>query len=478
MRVRFIVFALLALIVFLIGEWAQRPGQPGVFSGLDEDWLDFCIGNSGGRFNAPAVTLVRITDEFEPLTIGDEDVVPSGGQQLSRLDYATILGFVGKLNPKSVAFAPTPIFDEARALNQTDIFPLRDAAMKLPRLTVAAAVAAEAEGAAPANSVAFSKVSHSGDPSSLIEFSKTTRSPDRQLLANGDPAFTEVESATNLLSDGEVRVPLVARSGDEVCASLPLLAAAKHLGISPDQISVELASEKPFIRLGPADDEASIEIPIAADGTFRLPPHSGLHRVVTSPRITADGGEAKDAAENPLKRHHFSSVTATQLAYTGRADDEVVQRILAQEGLRGRFDSIAENIVLIGYDRVTDRRIPTARGQMLSAASVIARTIATIQSERFISTWSLVGRIIGAVVILAISVLLLRFRRVKLLIGTLVAALIFFTGVVVLFNVTLSWTSPFVHFTLFLLMAAIGLLIPLRKKIEPAPQESETAPAE
>src|SRR5690606_8037618 len=105
---------------------------------LNSLWLDFCVGNAGDRIGEPAVTVVRIDDGYEPLSIGEGQAAPDG--TLSRLDYATILGFIGKLNPKSVAFLPTPQFDESRVLNQTDIVPLKDAALQLPRMQVATIV--------------------------------------------------------------------------------------------------------------------------------------------------------------------------------------------------------------------------------------------------------------------------------------------------------------------------------------------------
>ena len=118
MRQRFITFAVFGLILVIIGEWNLKTRKIAPLASLDKNWLEFCIGNAGDSIANPAVTVIRITDDYEPLSIGEDQPAAADGK-LSRLDFATILGFVGKLDPKSVAFLPPPAFDESLVLNQT-----------------------------------------------------------------------------------------------------------------------------------------------------------------------------------------------------------------------------------------------------------------------------------------------------------------------------------------------------------------------
>ena len=170
--------------------------------------------------------------------------------------------------------------------------------------------------------------------------------------------------------------------------------------------------------------------------------------------------------------YHLTSLTVDELAYTGEADDEIAKRILAD--FQGKFDSLRNNLVVIGFDRNKDRRFTTAHGEVLSETNILARTMATIQSGRFIDQWSLVYRLIGVIAIGAIALVLFRFRKRKFVPLCFVAALIYFSVMVMIFRSTLSWTSPFSAFALFGLMFLIGLVIS-GEIDEDKPVESESA---
>ena len=188
MRQRFVPFAVFGIILILIGEWYLRARKTTPLSRLNYLWLEFCIGNAGDRIQDPAISLIRIEDGYEPLKIGADETVADDGK-LSRLDFATILGFVAKLNPRSVAFLPTPTFDETLVLNHTDIVPLKDAAMQLPKLIVASTVSNDGEQAKEALALEYPSLNTEGDPSGIFDFTRTVAYPDAQILANGIPAF-------------------------------------------------------------------------------------------------------------------------------------------------------------------------------------------------------------------------------------------------------------------------------------------------
>lgn len=446
MRYRIITFAVLGVILIGIGEWNLRSRQLDPLKSLNDAWLEFCVANSGDAVRNPAVTLVRINDDYDPLTIAGgaspaEGTLPS----LSRLDFATILGFTAKLNPKAVAFVPTPSFDDSNPLNQTDIVPLKDAALQVPRMTLGAVVSADAAPETPEQGAAYPALKVEGDTLAVLSFTRTIQSPDPQLLANGDAAFTEIDSARDLRTPEHIRIPLVAKQGDKVVPSLVLQSVAKLAGIGLDAIVADFSKSKPEIRVG---DEYTI--PIASDGTMELPAYAGLKAAMTS--------EEKNEAGEPNERYHFATLTVDELAYTGQQDDEVAKRILAS--FQGKFDSISRNLVMIGYDRKADRRFTTASGELLSDASIFARAVATIQSGRFIDHWPTWGRWVAVFAIFVIALIVFQFSRGKATIFSAIAALLFFAICVVLFRTTLTWTPPFVMFGLFALMIVVGLLVP------------------
>jgi len=450
MRQRLITFAVFGILLVAIGERGLRNGK---FADLDRIWLDFCVGNAGGRIQHPALTVIRIDDGYEPLRIGGDGNLPNDGA-LSRLDYATILAFVAKFQPRSVAFLPTPIFDENLVLNKTDIAPLKDAAMKLPKLLVASTVSDDGEQAKETAPLAYPALKVEGDPSSILTFTRTVRHPDPQILANGAPAFRAIESARDLVSGGVIRIPLVARRGDQVVASLVLAAVAHHAGVPLDQVVVKLDDGKPRVRIGEFR-----EVPVAMDGTFLVPARNGLGAGMKS--------VVRDAEGKTREIERLASLTVDELAYTGEENDEVAKRILAN--FQPRFDSLKENLVLIGFDRTADRRIATETGETLSETNLIARAIATIQSGRHIHWWPSWGRWLAVALVVALAAILFRLPRGKFLPAAFVALLAFFAGKVLVFSATLSWTPPFVVMSLFALILGIGLIVPGGPGKSPAP---------
>ena len=466
MRQRFVTFAVLGLVLALLAEWNLRSRAISPLDKLNQFWLEFCIGNSGNKLSDPAVTVIRINDDYEPLSIGPDSPAAADGK-LSRLDFATILGFVGKLNPKSVAFLPTPSFDESLTLNQTDIVPLKDAAMQLPRLVVASSVSDDGEQAKETSPLTYEALEVEGEISTLLPFTRTIRRPDPQILANGDPAFKAIESARNLTSEKATKIPLVGNFRGKAVASIVLVAVANHAGIAADQIKVNLTAAKPHIQLGDAK-----QIPIALDGTFTLPRHAGITPGMKTMRAGEDG--------EPVEDYQFATLRVDEIAYTGEKEDEVAKRIV--ETLQGKFDSLQDNLVLIGFDRLADRRIPNGAGPPLSETMMVAHAAATIQSGRFIDWWPTWLRWVAILIIGLIGFILLRFSRAKFIPLWLLTFLLFFAACVVIFRSTLTWTPPFFAFALFGLMLLIGVFVPGGNQAaakqateEPEASESETA---
>ncbi|MCG8598714.1 MAG: CHASE2 domain-containing protein [Verrucomicrobiales bacterium] len=442
MRQRFVIFAVLGLALALLAEWNLRSRAISPLQKLNQFWLEFCIGNSGDKLTSPAVTVVRINDDYEPLSIGPDSPAAADGK-LSRLDFATILGFVGKLNPKSVAFLPTPDFDESLTLNQTDIVPLKDAAMQLPRFVAASSVSDDGEQAKETAPLPYATLTVEGDISTLLPFTRTIRRPDPQLLSNSDPAFKTIESARDLLNESSTKIPLVAKYRDKAVPSIVLAAVASHAGVSADKITVHLSPDDSHVQLGEIR-----QIPINADGTFELPRHAGISPGMKTLTLNEDGELSED--------YHYATLQVDEIAYTGEKEDEVAKRIV--ETLQGKFDSLQNNLVFIGFDRLADRRIPNGNGPVLSETMMLAQAAATIQSGRYIDWWPTWLRWLAVLIIAFVAFLILRTTsRGKFLLLWLIAFLAFFGAMVVAFQSTLKWTPPFFAFALFGLLLLIGL---------------------
>lgn len=460
MRQRFVTFVVFGLILVVLAEWNLRARKLAPLQSLNQFWLEFCVGNTGDRIDDPAVTMVRINDDYEPLNIG-QDSPAAGDGRLSRLDFATILGFIAKMNPKTVSFLPTPTFDESLVLNQTDIVPLKDAAMQLPRIITAANVSNDGEQAADSNPLDYPALQVEGSPENLLSFTRTVRHPDPQILANADPAVKTIESARDLLEKKTLRVPLVARFKEKVVPSIVLASVARHAGIDLADVTVDLVSSPPVVRLGELRT-----IPIEPDGTFIVPQRAGVRRGMISLEATEDG---------EMKRvHHFTALTVDELAYTGEENDEVAQRIL--ESFQGKFASLSENLVLVGFDRTGDRRIETETGAMISETVLLAQAIAAIQSGRFIDWWPSWLRWLAVIAIAAIAAFLFRLPRGKFLPFWGISFLLFFGICVLGFRSTLLWTPPFFAFALFGLILLIGLTLPgSPRKEEPTAESAPSA---
>ncbi len=459
MRQRFVIFVVFGLILVSLAEWNLRSRKLAPLQSLNQFWLEFCVGNTGDKIAEPSVTIVRINDDYEPLTIGQDTPAADDGR-LSRLDFATILGFIAKMNPKTVAFLPTPTFDESLVLNQTDIVPLKDAAMQLPRIITAANVSNDGDQATDPKSLNYAELKVKGSPEQILTFTRTVRHPDPQILANADPAVKEIESTRGLLEKKTLRVPLVAQLKGKVVPSIVLASVARHAGIDLSEVSVDLTTSPPVVQLGEMRT-----IPIEPDGTFIVPQRAGVRRGMISLEAT-DEGEKK-------RVHHFTSLTVDELAYTGEKNDEVAQRIL--ESFQGKFASLSENLVVVGFDRTGDRRIETETGSMISETILLARAMTAIQSGRFIDWWPSWLRWLSVIAIAAIAAFLFRLPRGKFIPVWGIFFLLFFGLCVLGFRGTLLWTPPFFAFALFGLIFLIGLTLPGEETKEKADEEKPVA---
>lgn len=433
MRNRLIVFLVFGAVLAGIGEWDAAHHRLAFNRGLNDWWLRFCVGNAGDRIGAPAVTLVTLDDEYEP-GIGDS---------LTRLDYAAILGFVGKLDPKTVAFEPSIAFDEKNPLNQTALQPLKEATLRLPKLSLGSVAENGQPPAKPSEKLAYPVLKNvEGDLATVTPFTRTVAPPDAEMLANGEPAVTEIELAPAQTADGSQLIPIVARQGDALVPSLVLHALANHAGVPLDQIAVSLppAAKSPSVRVGDR-----YTIPIDPAGRMKLYEYSGLRR------------RPADLDTAPADSQYYPAVSAFHLTLTG-ADDPDVKKLIG--GLQDEFDSLKTNLVLVADDHRANRRLSLVTGEApVSRGEVIARAVATVQTGRYIERWPAWGRWLAVAAIAVVAIFAFRHsgRRIVLLAG--LGALLFFGLNVAVFRGSLAWAPPFAPIALFLLMIVVGLIL-------------------
>ncbi|MGY8643042.1 MAG: hypothetical protein ACKVJU_18340 [Verrucomicrobiales bacterium] len=440
MRNRLITFLVFGAILVGIGEWDLRKRKIEPIQNFNDWWLELCVANSRDKISDPAVTFIRITDDYKPLDLGlndDPNADPDATKKLTRLDYATILGALEKLNPKSIAFEPVPEFDKDSMFNQTDIEPLKDAALPLPRMTLGAVVSADGD----AGGAEYPALSFEGDAAAIREFKRTVKSPDHQLLVNGDPAFTFFEDAKQSSGSGVVRIPLLARQGKKVVPSFVLNALINDAGATVDQVKVTLAGAKSSIQIGEGQ-----AIPISGEGMLTIPAYSGVKT-----KMVSDQG--KDS-----EKHHFATLTIDQIHIPGEQNDEVAKDFITK--FRRELDSVSENTVLIGFDRSIDRQFNLENGDQLSRAGLFARAIATVQSGRYIDWWPYWLRWVAITAILALAFFLFSLPRAKSITFSLLGSLAILAMLVVIFKATLTWTPPFAIVSLLGLLFIVSLILP------------------
>ncbi len=421
MRHRFILFLIFGVILVGLGEWDAHTRRFSFAQGLDDAWREFCVANTRDKIGDPAVSLVRINDEYEPAI----------GGSFTQADYATILRFVGNFEPKTVAFEPNPVFDPNEPINQT-LELLKEAALPLPPLTLGVVAENGQAPQSPAEEPSLPTLTGvEGDIASLTPITRVTAAPDKQLLSNGQAAFTGIELAGDTVSGTGRTVNLIARHGDKVVPSFILHALAGHAGVPLDQVSVLLppATKSPVVRVGEAH-----EIPIDARGRMKIYEHSGVGT------------------------DFYPSVSAFHLALTGD-EDETIRQLLA--GLQPGFDSLKTNLVVIGNDRGEARReslstVPRA----ISRAELLTRAIATVQSGRYIEWWPLWARLLGVAIIAGIAALAYRGSRRRAVVWAMFGAFFYFGAAMIVFKSSLAWAPAFAPLALFALMLVIALVLP------------------
>ena len=418
MLYRLLTFLVFAAVIIGLGEWDAKNQRFAFNETINERWLEFCVGNARDKINDPAVTFVSIGDDYEPVLEGD---------QLSRLDYAVLLGNVEHFKPRAVAVAPPISFKDENIINQGA---LKKQVLKMPRLTlgsIADSGTAPADDSEKPEYPVLTKVE--GDISKLPEIKRASMMPNEEPRSNGVVAFTEIE----LLDDAGAadHLPLIARVGETVVSSFTLQSLIADADLTLDDVSVKLSAKNGKSEITIGDRYV---IPVDSSGRLASYPNSG----VAPPT--------------------YPIVDAKHLPLASSDDPEIAAR---RNELGQDFDSLENNLVIIGKSGKDTRQVPLANGDSYSQHELIARAVAIVQSGRYISKWPDWAKYAGIALIVLLAALLFRLRRMPLLFWGFVCAFLYVFGVCLgSFKEWLVWTPPSVPLALFAGIIGVGMILP------------------
>ena len=191
--------------------------------------------------------------------------------------------------------------------------------------------------------------------------------PDRRLTSIGIPfAFTSIDMAEQDQENNPLKVPLLARIKELVVPSFALRAIMMEQDIDSNDVKIHLGNKIVF--------ENGTVIPIDFQGAF----------------------EAFTGSRPDINKEDISILS------------------LPKEELdRSQLRSLSNRIILVGIDTEKEQIIPFKLGVNISNAERIALSIATIQSNLFIESFSSFSEYFIWVGIILIGLYLIRLKRSK-----------------------------------------------------------------
>ena len=292
----------------------------------------------------------QVPNKPVPLTIvdiGREGNVPP-------LDFALFLQGVLEFKPTTIVIEPVLEWGD-RSKDQEQIF--IELAMRVPKLLLGAELTATPDPDAPvAEITGFTHVT--GRRGDLPAFSGIERAPSEDVRVIAGVGFINLPDDVT----DDLHVPLLFQYRGEVIPSFPLQAALLYLGITPDEVKIDVGSAISLPN--------GTTIPVRSDGTLVINP--------------AMAKRARHIALNELllaSQQHESGMSPTV-----------------------RLDDLRNQIVL---------------AQTTPNSNVFVAAIAAIQTNLFVRRVNWIFDCIVLVVAVAISGVLRRFSRVDLVIGAI-----------------------------------------------------------
>ncbi len=419
MKYRIVTFLVFGTALFFLGEQNTNEQHLPFTQTLDRVWLEFCIANTTDRLADGAVTLVRIDDSYEPALPSDD---------LTRLDYAVILANIEKFKPQSVSIVPPLQWPKPNIINQKA---LKTQCLKMPPLVLGSVVENSPVADKNNTSTQYDAITRiEGDFSKITSFTRTVAYPEADSLVNGRAAFAEIELINIEADSGTLTIPLLANHAEKIVPSFILLAIINHTQHQLEDISVQLP---PTVSKGTILIGDKYVIPVDDTGRMKIYEHAAI--------------------APPL----YQTVSATELPLALSEDPSIKE---LQIELEDEYLSLSNNLVVVGLDRKSDQLLTLNNGHKISLSELITRSIATIQSGRFIQQWPMSGRLIGFAVIIIVAIRLYQFSRWKIVIWGGLLTFLYIGGNVFIFRNALLWTPLFTPVSLFATLILIGIILP------------------
>jgi CHASE2 domain-containing sensor protein len=405
------------LLVLLVVGVLVHEELDGTFEKVERQWIAWLLANSPGAITDPEVTFVQIDDT--------EDRIFESWP-LSPGDYSLLFQNLGTFNPRLVGIAPSLRWEQPGMLYDSLIRGL-EAIPESVLGTELGFLEAENEFVDPALAALFDPIKDViGDRKKVPAFTTVLDLPQDEVRAGRALGFTRLGSWQDehpSRADGGVRVPLLARYGEQIIPGFALRLSMAHFGVSADAVRVSLGR---WIRF------ADREIPIDLTGAMVVDP--GLRLVV--PRVNAS-------------------------ALLLGADLESLA--LDAEETRA-LRSMQSNAVVIGVDEPGSRTIafsdtgePDGIG-LISPADLLVTAVATIQGRRHVRELEIAGRVVLWVLLVAAAAALFLVSPGRSVGLGLLLVLGFGTVALLLFQGFKIWVSPVVPLgSLLFAMVAAGV---------------------
>lgn len=463
--VKIVIFLVIAGILVAGAEYLDRTEGGRKFN--ERYFLEMLVGTADG-VGHPEVTYVAVNQ-------GEKDQF--GAWPPPRLDWGVILNLLGhgssderaKLSDNGidpgVKFHDSPVVGVAASLNWPEedsnilaVEVMKERALLLASLVNAAALGPEgAEGAKAVDVAAFATIDQiEGDVSQLPDAAAAVETPDSALEIAGVNAFTHIELADLAeSSENGVKIPLLARAGDQVLAGFALQVVLEAKQLDESNVSVKFADGAGLIDVAGEDgDGNAVSYSIPVDERGRMLVYHGVRVGELYPKL--------DAAVDLI---------------LASSDYEVAEQVRAAKA--EEVDTLKSNAVVIGFDHDAAKQFELPTGDKVSRSELMAMAVATIQSGRFVQVWPSWMRYAALAALLLVCCLLIPTRalsRGNVFIG-LVFGIGYFALSLVTFQTNLTWTPPLAGLAICLAFVIAGWVLPKSAPAAAGDGDAE-APAE
>ncbi len=386
------IFLILCVILISL---IRREENNGAFSNFNRGYINWLIDTKKVKSKPPSVTLLRISNSENSIF---QEWPPSP------IDYAIILKNLKEHEAKLVAIEPSMSWDNAgEGLLET----LRTASLKYNKgeLLMGTVFQMDQSVFEPNDKLInlLNPISNiSGDIKRIPEFTMIDPLPDRRLTSIGIPfGFTSIDMAEQDKMDNPLKVPLLARIKETVVPSFILRAIMMEQKMDSNDLTIHLGDKIVFA--------SGTTIPIDSKGSF----------------------EAFTGSRPDINKEDINILS-------------LPQKELNESQLR----SLSNRIILVGIDTKKEQLIPFRFGVNISNAERIALSIATIQSNLFINSFSSFYEYFIWIGIILIGLYLIRLKRSKAVARSLLTIIIYLAVSMVLFQSNNQWVSPMIPLSL------------------------------